>query len=132
MEYEKQGGHLPIGAEFRGNRHRSPREPKGASRFERESFFFRHYSNSSGQRSSQSETASRARISTARGLIPGTPRSSALYWFSVSSKNLPGTSVLVAHAVSSSPSRSVFFLMTSSYTSGTSCSNLLRMIDPAV
>jgi hypothetical protein len=60
-----------------------------------QAFLFVNCSNSSGHRKSQSDTASRARTSAARGLIPDTPRNCDLYAESVELKNCPGTEVFV-------------------------------------
>jgi hypothetical protein len=57
MEDEQKGANFPIGPEFRSDGHRSPGKPERLVFRDRDAFLFVHYSNSNGQRNSQSETA---------------------------------------------------------------------------
>src|ERR1017187_6667152 len=112
MQDEQQRSYFPVRSKLRRDGHRSAGEPEGPILRDSDTLLFVHHSNSSGQRKSQSDTASRANSSAACGLIPERPRSVDLYALSVALKNSPGTEVFVRHSASSSSSRNVFRRMT--------------------
>src|SRR5437870_3166461 len=91
MKYEQQRSHLPIRAQLSSDGHWPALKPEWLIDASNQTVaFIRHHSNSIGQRRSQSETASRARTSATRGLMPPTLIRSALYLSRVDAKKSAG------------------------------------------